>query len=88
MLDICIDFFQNEGRFPGTQDLLILPKPEIPNFLRTNYILSTNDLFKKFCSSDTCGLVSINALTVLNMYPGGMSTISKHAMSEFLHNMS
>ena len=25
-------FFQNESRFPGTQDLIILPKPEIPNF--------------------------------------------------------
>ena len=23
-LDIFIDFFQNEGRFPGTQDLIIL----------------------------------------------------------------
>ena len=42
-LDFFIDFFQNEGRFPGTQDLIILPKPEIPNFLRTNDVLSTND---------------------------------------------
>ena len=24
VLDIFIDFFQNEGRFPGTQDLIIL----------------------------------------------------------------
>ena len=42
-LGFFIDFFQNEGRFPGTQDLIILPKPEIPNFLRTIDILSTND---------------------------------------------
>ena len=43
LLDFFIDFFQNEGRFPGMQDLIILPKPEIPNFLRANNILSTND---------------------------------------------
>ena len=87
-LDISADFFQNEGRFPGTQDLIILPKPEIPNFLRKHDILSTNDLFKKISSSVAHGLVSINALAALNMYHGGMSTVSKNAMSEFLHNMS
>ena len=38
-------FFQNEGRFLGTQNLIILPKPEMPNFLRTNNILSTNNFF-------------------------------------------
>ena len=81
-------FFQNEGRFLGTQNLIILPKPEIPNFLRTNNILSTNNFFKKLSSSDARGLVSINALAALNMYLGGMSTVSKNTMSEFLHNMS
>ena len=50
-----IDFFQNEGRFPGAQDLIILPKAEIPNFLRTNDILSINDLFLKISSSDARG---------------------------------
>ena len=54
-LGIFIDFFQNEGRFPGAQDLIILPKPEIPNFLRTNDILSINDLFLKISSSDARG---------------------------------
>ena len=87
-LDISVDFFQNEGRFPGTQDLIILPKPEIPNFLRKNDLLSINDLFKKFSSSVAHGLVSINALAALNMYRGGMNTVSKNAKSEFLHNMS
>ena len=64
---------------------MILPKPEIPNFLRTNDILSTNDLFKKFSSFDARGLVSINALASLNIYLGGMSTVSKKPVSEFLH---
>ena len=39
-LDILINFFQNEGRFPGIQDLIILLKPQIPNFLKTNDIVS------------------------------------------------
>ena len=84
-LDISADFFQNEGRFPGMQDLIILPKPEIPNFLRANNILSTNDWFKKFSSSDARGLVSINALAALGMYLWEMSTVSENAMSEFSH---
>ena len=87
-LDNFIDFFQNKGRFPRTQELTILPKPEIPNFLRTNNILSTNDFLKKFSSSDARGLVSKNALAALNMYLGGMSTVSKNGMSEFLRNIS
>ena len=81
-------FFQNEGRFLGTQNLIILPKPEIPNFLRTNNILSTNKFLKKFSSSDARGLVSKNALAALNMNLGGMSTVSKNGMSEFLRNIS
>ena len=88
VLDIFFDYFKNEGRFAGSQDLIILPKPEIPHFLRTNDILSTNDLFKKFSGSDPRSLVSINAPAALNMYLGGMSTVSKNTMSELLHNMS
>ena len=80
-------FFKTKADFRA-QDLIILSKPEIPKFLKTNDILSTNDLFKNFSSSDARGLVSINALAALNTYLGGMSTVSKNAMSEFLHNMS
>ena len=43
---------------------------------------------KKFSSSDARGLVSKNALAALNMYLGGMSTVSKNGMSEFLRNIS
>ena len=47
-LDNFIDFFQNKGRFPSTQKLIILPKPEIPNFLRTNDVLSQMIFLKSF----------------------------------------
>ena len=82
-LDIFTDFFQNEGRLPGKQDLIILPKPEITIFLRTNDILPRNYLFKKISSFDAHGLAAINVLTVLNLYLEGRSTVSKNVMSEF-----
>ena len=82
-LDIFTDFFQNEGRLPGKQDLIILPKPEITIFLRTNDILPRNYLFKIISSFDAHGLAAINVLTVLNLYLEGRSTVSKNVMSEF-----
>ena len=46
------DFFQNHGRFPGFQELTIVPRPEIPNFIKTQKIISTNELYQKFSSTD------------------------------------
>ena len=40
------DFFQNHGRFRGSQKLIIVPTPEIPNFIKTQKIISTNKLIK------------------------------------------
>ena len=78
-LDIFIDFFQKKAYFQGHNTRsYILPKPETPNFLRINNILSTNDLFKRFSSSDDArDLVSINARVALNMYLEGMSSFKK-----------
>ena len=33
-----------EGRFPGSQQLKIIPKPDIPKFIKTEEIISTNQL--------------------------------------------
>ena len=79
---------QQHGRFPGSQDLIVVPRPEIPYFIKTDKIISTNQLFEKFSSSDARGLVSIQALAALNIYLGGNTEVSKHALTEFLHNMS
>ena len=87
IIDTFSDFFQQHGKFPGSQDLIVDPKPEIPYFIKTN-IISTNQLYKKFSSTDTLGLVAIQALGALNIYYGGRTEISRQTLSEFLYNMS
>ena len=34
-LDCCSDFFFAKGRFPGSQELIMVPQAEIPKFVRT-----------------------------------------------------
>ena len=44
IIDTFCDFFQQHGRFPGFQDLIVAPKPEIPIFVKTDKVISTNQL--------------------------------------------
>ena len=88
IIDTFGEFFQQHRRFPGSQDLIVVSRPEIPYFIKTDKIISTNQLFEKFSSSDVRGLVSIQALAALNIYLGGNAEISRQALTEFLHNMS
>ena len=46
ILDTFCDFFQNHGRFPGSQELIIVSRPETPNFIKTQKIISTRRLNK------------------------------------------
>ena len=62
IIDTFCDFFQQHGRFPGSQDLVVVPKSEIPYFIKTNTVISTNQFYEKFSSTDARGLVSIQAL--------------------------
>ena len=68
--------------------MIKVPKPEIPYYIKTNKVISTNQLYEKFSSTDARALVSIQALAALNMYYGGSAEISRQALTEFLHNMS
>ena len=77
------NFFKQHGRFPGFQDLVVVSKPEIPYFIKTNKVISTNQLYEQFSST-----VSMQALAALNMYYSGNAEISRQALTEFLHNMS
>ena len=88
IIDTFCDFFQQRGRFPGFQDLIVLLKAEIPYFIKTNKVISTNQLYEKFSRTDARRLVSIQALAALNIYYGGSTEISRQALTEFLHNMS
>ena len=87
-LDIFCDFFQNHGRFPSSQELIFVPRPKIPNFIKTPKIISINELYQKFRSTDVRGLVAIQAVAALNIYFGGRLETSKQALAGFLHNMS
>ena len=78
ILDTFCDFFQNHGRLPGSQELIILPRTETPNFIKTQKIISTSR--QKFNSTDLQGLVTIAAL---NAYFGGRLETSKQALAEF-----
>ena len=86
-LDHWVSFFFDKGRFPGPQELVMLPQPKIPDFVRTQIALSPIDFKKKFSSTNAKALVSIPALAVLNFYIGGDKDISKEAMEEFLRNL-
>ena len=68
--------------------MTIVPRPEILNFIKTQKIISTNELYQKFSSTDARGLVAIQAIAALNIYFGGRLETSKQALAEFLHNMS
>ena len=81
-------FYHTLGRFPGNTDLVIIPKPGTPAFIKTNKIISPNQLYEKFRGTDTKGLVSVQALAALNIHLGGDTKLSRKTMTEFLHNMS
>ena len=79
IIDTFCEFFQQHRRFPGSQDFIVAPKPEIPYFIKNDKIISSNQLFEKLSSSDACGLVSIQELAALNIYLGGNAEISRQA---------
>ena len=85
-LDHWVSFFFDKGRFPESQELVMLPQPKIPDFVRTQIALSPNDIYKKVSSTNAKELVSIRALAALNFYIGGDKDISREAMEEFVRN--
>ena len=83
-----VRFFSNYGRFLGSQELILVPQVEIPNFVKTNIPLSAIDLFREFNCTDARVLISIHALGVLNIFYGRSSQVSKDMLSKFLHNLT
>ena len=66
----------------------MVPQAQIPPFIKVQTPLSPIDLYQNFKATDARDLVSIQALAALNIHLGGDKTISKNALSEFLHNLS
>ena len=40
------------GRFPGKLDLVTILKPDVPTFIKTDEIISPNQLYEKFRGTD------------------------------------
>ena len=59
------------GCSPGRQDLIIIPKPDIPPFIKTQEVISPNQLYEKCHGTDARGLVSVQMLAGLNIFLGG-----------------
>ena len=87
-LDCWCEFYFHKGRFPGSQELIMVPQAQIPPFIKLQMPLSPIDLQQNFKATDARDLVSLQALAALNIHLGGDKTISKNALSEFLHNLS
>ena len=87
-LDCWCEFYFHKGRFPGSQELIMVPQAQIPPFIKLQTPLSPIDLYQKFKPTDARALVSIQALAALNIHLGGDKTISKNELSGFLHNLS
>ena len=79
--------FFSKGRFPGSQKLIMLPRGNIPDFIKTEMPLSPIDLYKKFKATDSKALASIQTIAALNIHLGGYRDISKTGLTEFLHNL-
>ena len=87
-LDCWISFYFQHGRFPGSQNLISIPKVSLPYFLKTDMPISPVDLYKKFAAADAKALVSIHALAALNIHFGGNKYTSQAALAEYLNNLT
>ena len=81
-------FYHALGRFLGKLDLVIIPKPDMPKFIKTDEIISPNQLYKILRGTDAKGLISVQLLAALNIHLGGDIELSRKTMTECLQNMS
>ena len=84
-----VAFYYKFGRFPGSQELVILRQIETPDSTGPTAIgLSPIDLYKKFHTGESKGLVSLQALAALLIHFGGERITAKRAMDEWQSNLS
>ena len=66
-LDCWVSFYFSKGRFPGAQNLCLLPQVDIPDFVKTNMPLSSIHLYQKFKATNSKALVSLQAIAPLSL---------------------
>ena len=88
-LDNWVSFYFKHGRFPGNENLTILPQTQLPNLTDLLSVeVSPIELYKKFGNGDAKSLVSFQAIIALFLYYGGESILAKRAMDEWKENLT
>ena len=88
-LDTWVNFYFKQGRFPGNNDLTILPQTDLPPVVdQLSVEISPVDLYKKFGQGDTKCLTSFQAIVALFLNYGGDLNIAKKAMEEWKNNLT
>ena len=88
-LDNWVSFYFKHGRFPGNNDLTILPQTNLPSTVdQLSVEVSPFQLYEKFGKSDSKKLVSFQAIVALFSYYGGEKMIAKKAMEEWKENLT
>ena len=88
-LDTWVSFFFKQGRFPGNNNLTILPQSSLPQTIDPLSVeVSPLELYKKFGNTDAKSLVSFQAIVALFLYYNGNVLIAKRAMEEWKNNLT
>ena len=82
------DFFYENGRFPGSLELIRLPTPIMPSFIRSTDWISPRSLYETYVGRDMQGVTSVQFLAAFHRFLGGNVVLSRNAMNEFFHNLS
>ena len=88
-LDSWVSFYFKHGRFPGNNDLTILPQTSLPSVVdQLSAEVSPVQLYEKFKNTDSKNLVSFQAIVALFLYYGGEKITAKRAMDEWKENLT
>ena len=88
-LDSWVSFYFKHGRFPGNNDLTILPQTNLSSVVdQLSVEVSPVQLYEKFRNTDSKNLVSFQAIVALFLYYGGEKLTAKRAMDEWKANLT
>ena len=88
-LDSWVSFYFKHGRFPGNNDLTILPQTSLPSLVdELSVEVSPVQLCEKFKNTDSKNLVSFQAIVALFLYYCGEKITAKRAMEEWKENLT
>ena len=60
-------FFYAFGRFPAINELIVVPTGDVPSFVEFSDVISPSELYKRYNSGDTSGLVCVHLLAALTL---------------------